>query len=348
LLAHTRATRPWGLPGGTVRRRLYWTLVAFGTTTFLACLLAPLAGSTSISLIRVFDRSIPYAENIDAQIFFVARLPRVVAAALVGSAMALSGVVFQALLRNPLASPDTLGVSAGASLGAMTAITFDASFSVLGVSAVSVASFTGSLGALGIVYAMSMARTRGASTTVLLLGGVTLQALLGAVISFIQYLADFTRTFQNVRWLMGSLDVASYAPIVIAAVPMALAWAGFATLPRALDLLSVGTESAASRGVDVDRAERIALVSASLATGAAVSLAGPVSFVGIIVPHLVRLVTGADHRVVLPAAALFGATFLIGSDLLARTILAPLELPVGVITAIAGGPVFLWLLFRRS
>lgn len=349
MLAHTRApTRLSALRGGTIRKRLYWTLAAFGTTTFLACLLAPLVGSTSISLIRVFDRSIPYAENIDAQIFFVARLPRVVAAALVGSAMALSGVVFQALLRNPLASADTLGVSAGASLGAMMAITFDAGFSLLGVSAVSIASFAGSLGALGIVYAMSMARTRGASTTVLLLGGVTLQALLGAVISFVQYLADFTRTFQNVRWLMGSLDVASYAPIVVAVVPMTLAWAGFATLPRALDLLSVGTESAASRGVDVDRAERIALVSASLATGAAVSLAGPVSFVGIIVPHLVRLVAGADHRVVMPAAALFGATFLIGSDLVARTILAPLELPVGVVTAIAGGPVFLWLLFRKS
>ncbi len=331
-----------------VRQRLIWTLAGFGTLTALACLLAPLVGSTTIHLGRVFDRSLPYAENIDAQIFFVARLPRVVAAALVGSGMALSGVVFQALLRNPLASPDTLGVSAGASLGAMIAITFDASFSFLGMSAVSIASFTGSFGALGIVYTMSIARRRGASTTVLLLGGVTLQALLGAVIAFVQYLADFTQTFRNVRWLMGSMDVASYAPIVVAVVPMAVAWLGFATLPRALDLLSVGTESASARGVDVDRAERVALVSASLATGASVSLAGPVSFIGIIVPHLVRLVVGADHRVVLPASALFGAAFLIGSDLVARTVVAPLELPVGIITAIAGGPVFLWLLFRRS
>jgi iron complex transport system permease protein len=331
-----------------IRRRLAGTLAAFGALAFVACLLAPLVGSTTIHLGRVFDRSVPYAENIDAQIFFVARLPRVVAAALVGSAMALSGVVFQALLRNPLASADTLGVSAGASLGAMMAITFNASFSVLGMSAVSVASFTGSIGALGIVYAMSSARRRGASTTVLLLGGITLQALLGAIISFVQYLADFTQTFRNVRWLMGSLDVASYAPIVVAIVPLMLAWLGFATLPRALDLLSVGAESAAARGVDVDRAERVALVSASLATGAAVSLAGPVSFIGIIVPHLVRLVVGADHRVVLPASALFGAAFLIGSDVVARTIIAPLELPVGIITAIAGGPVFLWLLFRRS
>jgi iron complex transport system permease protein len=127
-----------------------------------------------------------------------------------------------------------------------------------------------------------------------------------------------------------------------------IAWVGFATLPRVLDLVSVGAESAATRGVDVLRTERIALVSASLATGAAVSLAGPVSFVGIIVPHLVRLIVGSDHRLVLPASALFGGAFLIGCDLVARTIIAPLELPVGIVTAMIGGPVFLWLLFRKA
>ena len=171
--------------------------------------------------------------------------------------------------------------------------------------------------------------------------------LLSAVIAFVQYLADFTQTFRNVRWLMGSLDVASYTPIVAALVPMAIAWAGFATLPRVLDLISVGSESAAARGVDVERAERVALVSASLATGAAVSLAGPVSFVGIIVPHLVRLIVGADHRLVLPASALFGGAFLIGCDLVARTIVAPLELPVGIITAIIGGRFFYGCCFEK-
>jgi iron complex transport system permease protein len=324
-----------------------WTLAGFGTLAAGACLFAPLVGSTAIHLTTVFSRATPYADNIDAQIFFVARLPRVLAAALVGSALALSGVVFQALLRNPLASPDTLGVSAGASLGAMMAITFNLDFAFLGVSAVPLASFAGSLGALAIVYGLSRARQRGTSALVLLLGGVTVQALLSAVIAFVQYLADFTQTFRNVRWLMGSLDVASYAPIAAAMVPMALVWIGFAALPRVLDLLSVGSESAAARGVNVERTERIALVSASLATGAAVSLAGPVSFVGIIVPHLVRLIVGADHRLVLPASALFGAAFLIGCDLVARTIIAPLELPVGIVTAIIGGPVFLWLLFRH-
>jgi iron complex transport system permease protein len=331
-----------------VRRRLGVTVAGFGSLALAACLLAPLVGSTPIRLTAVFDRSIPFADNVDAQIFFVARLPRVLAAALVGSGLALAGVVFQALLRNPLASPDTLGVSAGAALGAVLAITFNADFSLLGVSAIPLATLAGSLGALAIVYGLSAARRRGASSMVLLLAGVTLTTLLGALTTFVRYLADFTQTLQTVRWLMGSLDVGSYGPIGAALVPLVLACAGFATLPRVLDLLSVGAESAAARGVNVPRAEKIALASASLATGAAVSLAGPLSFVGIIVPHLVRLLVGADHRLVLPAAALFGSAFLIACDLVARTAFAPAELPVGVVTAIIGGPVFLWLLFRRQ
>jgi iron complex transport system permease protein len=322
--------------------------VIFGGLAVAAILIAPLFGPVRISLVKAFDRTLPFSENVDAQVFFVARLPRVLAAALVGAALALSGVVFQALLRNPLASPDTLGVSAGASLGAMLAITFHLDFSLFGVSAVPLASFAGSLGALAIVYALAAARRRGSSSTVLLLAGVTLTALLSAVVRFVQYLADFTETFQTMRWMMGSLDVASYAPLVTALIPMTLACVGFATLPRSLDLLSVGAESAEARGVNVRRSERVALVSASLAVGAAVSLGGPVAFVGIIVPHLVRLMVGADHRLVMPASALFGAAFLIACDLAGRTLFGPVELPVGIITAIIGGPVFLWLLFRRS
>jgi iron complex transport system permease protein len=323
------------------------TLAAFGGFTLAVCLLAPLVGSTTIRLSRVFNRAVPFADNVDAQVFFVARLPRVLAAAIVGSGMALSGVVFQALLRNPLASPDTLGVSAGAALGAMLAITFHADFTFAGVSVVPLASFAGSIGALAIVYALASARRRGTPATVLLLAGIAIGALLAAVGRFIQYFADFTDTFRSVQWLMGSLDVGGYAPIVAALVPLTIAMAGFATLPRVLDLVSMGMESAAARGVDVARVERVALVSASLSTGAAVALGGPVLFVGIIVPHIVRLLVGPDHRLVLPASALFGASFLVVCDLIARTVLAPVELPVGIITAIIGGPFFLWLLFRR-
>ena len=329
-----------------VRGRLVATLLGFGALTFLVCLFAPIVGSSSIHLSRVFDRSIPFADNVDAQVFFVARLPRVIAAAIVGAGLALSGVVFQALLRNPLASPDTLGVSAGATLGAMLALTAHADFTLLGVSVVPLTSFAGAVGALAIVFALSLARRRGTSSTVLLLGGIAIAALLNAAGRFIQYLADVTETFRTVQWLMGSLDVGSYAPILASLVPFGIACIGFASLPRVLDLVSLGEEAAEARGVDVVRTERIALISASLSAGAAVSLGGPVLFVGIIVPHIVRLIVGADHRLVLPASALFGASFLIVCDLIARTVIAPIEMPVGIITAIIGGPFFLWLLFR--
>jgi iron complex transport system permease protein len=331
-----------------IRARVFWTLAVFGAVFVAAVVLAPLVGSTAISLARVFDARIAFDRNVDAQIFFVARLPRVAAAALVGAALAAAGVVFQALLRNPLATPDTLGVSSGAALGAMLAITFNVNRSILGVPPLSIACLAGALAALGIVYALVAARGRGLSATVLLLAGVTMTAFFSALILFTQYLADFTDTFRTVRWLMGMLDVGSYAPI-LAALPMLLiATALLATLPRSLDLISLGTDAAAARGVDVVSAERTALVGASLATGAAVSIGGPVAFVGLVVPHVVRLLVGSDHRLVLPASALFGGAFLIGCDLVARTLFAPAELPVGIVTALIGGPFFLWLLLRKA
>ena len=323
------------------------TVGGFGLLTAAACLFAPFFGSTPIHLTKVFSRAIPFNDNVDAQVFFIARLPRVLAAAIVGCGLGVSGVVFQALLRNPLAASDTLGVSAGATLGAIIAITFHVDFALFGVSVIPVASFAGALGALAVVYLLSLARRRGTPSTVLLLAGIAVAALLAAVGRFIQYLADDTDMARSMQWLMGSLDVGSYAPVVASLIPLAIAGAGLATLPRVLDLISMGVESAEARGVDVVRSERIALLCASLATGAAVSLGGPVIFVGIIVPHIVRLLVGADHRLVLPASALFGASFLIVCDLIARTALAPIELPVGIITAVLGGPFFLWLLFRR-
>jgi iron complex transport system permease protein len=330
-----------------LRRRLLATVGGFGALTIAVCLTAPLIGSTTIHLSRVFDRTIPFADNVDAQVFFVARLPRVLASALVGSAFAIAGVVFQAFLRNPLASPDTLGVSSGATLGAVVVITFHLDTAVLGVSAVPVATFAGAAGALGIVYAMSVARRRGTSSTVLLLAGVALSAFLGALNRFIQVIGDYTDTFRSIRWMMGSMDVGSYTDIVVALVPIAAACIAIGTLPRELDLVSIGAEAAESRGVDVRRAERVALVSASLLTGSAVSLGGPIPFVGIIVPHIVRLIVGANHRLVLPAAALFGGAFLVICDVIARTAFGAAGMPVGAITAFLGGPFFLWLLFRR-
>lgn len=331
-----------------VRRRLVVVLPLLVAVTVAALVLAPLLGSTPIRLARVFDRSVPWAENVDAQIFFVARLPRVLAAALVGATLAASGVVLQALLRNPLATPFTLGVSAGAALGAMLVMAAGLDVGTLGVSSVPLASFAGSILATALVYALARSQSRGLSTNVLLLAGVTLNSFFSALILFVQYLSDFTQAFRTVRWLMGDLDVGSYAPIV-AALPLVLvSLAAFGVLARALNLLSLGADAAAARGVDVGRAERIAFLSASLATGAAVSLAGPIGFIGIVVPHLVRLMVGSDHRVVLPASLLTGAAFLIACDVVARTAFAPLELPIGIVTAMIGGPFFLWQLVRHS
>ena len=332
----------------SLRRRLLIVVGLFGMVTLVVLLWAPTVGSTSISLSRAFDTRVPWTDNVDAQIFFVARLPRVLAGALIGATLAAAGVVLQALMRNPLATPFTLGVSAGAALGAMLAIAFGLDVGALGVSSVPIASFLGSLAAIAIVYGLASSQTRGLSTNVLLLAGVTLNSFFSALILFVQYLADFAESFRTVRWLMGDLDVGSYGPILAATPFIVAAFAVFAGMPRALNLLTMGEDMAASRGVEVARAQRWAFFSASLATGAAVSLGGPVGFIGIVVPHLVRLMVGSDHRLVLPAATLFGAAFLVLCDLVARTIMAPLEIPVGIITALIGGPFFLWLLVRQS
>ena len=330
-----------------LRRGLPW-LAGTAVVAVAAVALAPFIGQTPLSFTRVFSLSVPFADNIDAQIFFLARLPRSLAAALVGGTLAAAGVVFQGLLRNPLATPYTLGTSAGASFGAMAAITFGSLIPLgLPMGGVAGASLAGALLAVLVVYALATARHSGLSTTVLLLAGVTMNSFFSALILFVQYLSDFTETFRALRWLMGDLDVAGYEPILGALPLIVIALTGFAWLARPLNVLSLGADAAATRGVDVTRAQRVAFFSGSLATGAAVSVGGPIGFVGIIVPHLVRLVVGADHRLVLPASFFFGAAFLVICDVLSRIVMAPLELPVGIITALIGGPFFLWMLIRR-
>ncbi len=331
-----------------IRARLVTVWLGSGALALGAVLLAPLAGSTSISLAHALDVSRPWASNVDAQIFFVARLPRVLAAALVGGTLAASGVVFQALLRNPLATPFTLGISSGAALGAMLVLTIGGAFAATTWAAVPAASFAGALAAVSIVYTLAAARHRGFSTSVLLLAGVTMNSFFSALILLLQYFADMTSVIQTLRWLLGDLDVASYTPIAVALPMLAIAVATFLVLASRLNLLSVGDDAAAMRGVDVVMTQRASFLSASLATGAAVSIGGPIGFVGIIVPHLVRLVVGPDHRLVLPASLGFGAAFLVACDLVSRTVIAPLELPVGIVTAVIGGPFFLWLLVKNA
>ena len=330
----------------TLRRRLAVVVPLFGVLTAIVLLFAPTLGSTRISLARAFDPSIPWADNVDAQIFFVARLPRVLAGALVGSTLAAAGVVMQALLRNPLATPFTLGVSAAAALGAMVAIALHLD-AALGAAAVPATCFAGAMLGTTVVYFLATRVGGGLSTNVLLLAGVTLNTLFSALITFVQYLVDAADWYRTARWLLGNLDVSSFNPLLASTPLIGVAFILFATLPRRLNLLTLGEDVAASRGVDVTRAQRLAFLSSSMATGAAVSLAGPIGFIGIVVPHLVRIVVGSDHRVLLPAATLFGAAFLVICDLIARTAMSPIELPVGIVTAIIGGPLFLWLLVRK-
>ncbi len=331
-----------------VRRRITVAITGFGLLMLSSVAIAPLIGPTPVSLARALDRSRPFSENVDAQILFVARLPRTLAGAFVGAALASAGVVFQGLLRNPLATPFTLGVSAGAALGAMLAITFGWTFGWIGIPAIPAASLAGSIGAVAIVYALARARHGGLSTNVLLLAGVTLNAFFSALIVFVQFLADFTDLYRMLRWLVGDLDIASYQPLLTALPLLLVSFIVFAWIARPLNLLSLGPDSAQTHGIDVRTAQRAAFFSASLATGAAVSVGGPIGFVGIIIPHLVRLLVGADHRVVLPASALFGAAFLVCCDVVGRTLMSPIEVPVGVITALLGGPFFLWLLVRKA
>jgi iron complex transport system permease protein len=333
-------------PVPNVKRRLLTVVPLFGLVTAIVLAIAPTLGSTTISLARAFDPSIPWVDNVDGQIFFVARLPRVLAGALVGSTLAAAGVVLQALLRNPLATPFTLGVSSSAALGAMLAIVFDLDLQLAGA-AVPAASFAGALIGTAIVYFLATRVGGGLSTGVLLLAGVTLNTFFSALITVVQFLVDVGDWYRTARWLIGNLDVSSYGPIWAAAPLIGLSFVLFALLPRTLNLLTLGDDVAASRGVDVGRAQRIAFLCASLATGAAISMAGPIGFIGIVVPHLVRLLVGSDHRILLPASTLFGATFLVVCDLIARTVMSPIELPVGIVTAMIGGPFFLWLLVRK-
>lgn len=313
----------------------------------LAFVLCPAIGSVSISLPKAILEIGSVSESLDASVLFRTRLPRILLAALTGAALAVAGVVFQALLRNPLATPFTLGVSSGGAMGAVIAIKLGLDISVFGFSAVPLFSFAGSAGAVILVYALAQSRGQ-LPTSILLLAGVSISFFFSALILFTHYLADFTESHKMLRWLMGGLDIIGYGSI-LKILPF---WgAGIALLlikMRDLDQLSFGSYVAWSRGVDVARSQKTCFLAASLVTSAVVSLAGPIGFVGLIVPHTIRFLVGPSHKLLLPSSMFAGAGFLIICDTVARTVLAPTEIPVGVLTAMVGGPFFIALLFREK
>jgi iron complex transport system permease protein len=264
---------------------------------------------------------------------------------LAGGVLGAAGVLFQALLRDALATPYTLGISSGASLGAVTAICLGLR-EVAGLPAVWVFAFAGAGLVLFLVLGIASEGRRMSSFT-LLLAGISINTICLAMILFLQYTASFGQTFAIVRWLMGGIEAVEYST---------LGWFAIAVLPvvvylalrgRDWNLLAVGEDWAAARGVAVSRLMLTGYILGSFVAGSVTALAGPIGFVGLIVPHALRLRLGADHRVLLPCSFFIGGAFLAVCDTLARTVLAPTEIPVGVVTALLGGPFFIWLLRSR-
>ncbi len=273
------------------------------------------------------------------------RLPRVLLSALVGAALALAGVAFQGIFRNPLADPYLLGVASGASLGAAMAISFGVSLPLLGALGLPLTTFAFGLAAVALV--MLLAR-RGNQFPVLnlVLAGVVLGASCTAATSFVM-LMDRQQAAGVLAWLLGSFSLSSWRAVGTMAPLLVISGGILLAAARALDVLQVGDEQAAQLGMPVERVKLLLIVVATLATAAAVSVSGVIGFVGLITPHAARLAFGPGHRTLVPASALLGATFLVLADLMARTVIAPAEVPIGVVTAMVGGPLFLWLL-RRS
>ncbi len=296
---------------------------------------------------RRMDLEALRSDPIARMLFFRLRLPRVAMAALIGSSLAVAGAALQALFRNPLADPFTLGVSGGGALGASIAIALGWGARVSGIPLLFIASFAGAMAAVVLVH--QVARS-GAIVLpgALLLSGVVLNLVASAAVLTIQYLADPARALQMVRWMIGSLDVVGFDMVVRMLVVLVPAWVALLLFSRSLHLLAIDEDTAATLGVNVRRCEITVHVLCSLIVGVTVAVGGAIGFVGLIVPHAVRLLFGEDLRIVLPGSFLLGAAFLVCADALARTVMSSAELPVGAVTALLGGPAFLWLLRRRQ
>jgi iron complex transport system permease protein len=326
------------------RRAVRWTLI--GVAVLLVSVVIGLfAGAIGISPVKIVQSFFGGGGLTEQQraIILQLRLPRVVLAGLVGAALAVSGCAYQAAFRNPLADPYLLGAAAGAGLGATLVI-------VVGIADVPLAlpasAFLGALGGVGLAYLMASTRAAGRTSTSLLLAGVAVAAFLTALQTYVQQ-----RNTDNLRevyaFILGRLGTGGWHEVLLALPWIALASGILLASRRLLEVLSLGDLEAASLGAHVARDRAIVVIAASLATAAAVAVAGLIGFVGLIVPHAVRMATGASYRLVVGLSLLFGAAFLILCDVLARTVVAPGELPIGVITALIGAPFFA-IVLRRS
>ncbi len=322
------------------RARTALTLGALSLLVLLSAIVAAAFGSVHISLLRALGEPL----SPDHAIFFSARLPRVLMGAAVGAALAAVGAALQALVRNPLAEGGILGISGGGAFGAIVALVLVAG-RASAVATVPLCAFGAALLSTVVVYRLALVDGRLEPFTLLLVG-VIFNSIWGAAIMLVNSVVNYYYVHDIVFWLMGSLEAPTYGEVAMVTV---LGIAGFAVLmahARDLNLLSLGDETAGELGVEVDRMRRLIFVATSVMIAAAVSVSGIISFVGLIVPHMLRLAFGADHRLLLPASFLGGAAFLMLADLLARVAIAPTELPVGAITALCGGPFFIYMLRR--
>ena len=326
-------------------------LVAFGAVVVFTTAV----GSVQIpfsTICHVLFSKLPLVETtptwpgIVETIILEVRLPRVILAGLVGGALALAGATYQGLFRNPLADPYLIGVAQGASLGAVVGFLLPSTWHGMGFGIIPVLAFIGALVSTTIVY--SLARVgKTLPVTTLILAGVALGALLASIVSYL-IISSGEKMHGIIFWLMGSFSLSQWSevrvvlPYVVVGVVIILLYA------RSLNVMQLDEEQAQQLGVNVERLKLVLLAAATLITAAAVSFVGTIGFVGIIIPHAVRLIWGPDHRFLLPLSVLSGAIFLILADVIARTILAPTEIPIGVITAIVGAPFFLYLLRRRK
>jgi iron complex transport system permease protein len=333
----------------TDARRLAAALTLLGLVLLIVAAAALFVGSAGLSPAAVARALVGRAEasSIEAVVTLSLRLPRMVAAVLAGGALAVAGVGFQALTRNPLAEPSVLGVSSGAAFGVVVAQILGLQTGIVAALGVAAFAFAGALLAAGIVYVVARA-PGGLAVQTLLLAGVIVGIFFSAAITVIISLVDFNRLSGVIHWLLGNL-----APIPRASLALfALLAAGGVWLilrrARELNLLALGEEAASQLGVDAERLKRRVFVGAALLTGTVVAFTGPIGFVGLIVPHVLRGLVGQDNRLLVPTAAVAGAAFLLAADTLARNVVAPAELSVGVITAFCGAPFFVWVLRTRS
>ncbi|MFH2011416.1 MAG: iron chelate uptake ABC transporter family permease subunit [Pseudomonadota bacterium] len=332
-------------------KRLLLISLTFILIFFLVSILSISLGTADIGFMKIIrgvfggitDPVLGWTDT-DRVIILQIRLPRIILAGVVGASLSVSGVVFQGLFRNPLADPYILGISSGSAVGAVLAIISGAGLSILSIPA---ASFCGAL--LTIMLVLGISRTGyKLQTNTLLLSGVIVGSFFSAIIMFLVSTTQNERIHSIIFWLMGDLSLSRYNEIMIVTPIVIVGCLIIYFHAHSLNLIVTGEETAQQLGVNVERVKRLLLIIASLVTGVVVSVSGVIGFVGLIVPHMMRMLFGSDHRILLPVSGLFGLSFLIIADTIARTIIAPVELPVGVITAIFGAPFFIYLMRRRG